>query len=153
LERHSIPKQPELRLSYAVLTYQTLGQFNIAMREWHAKLSTNKTFPNFHVYIQNEYTKMVKRNRLTARAVKKGIANKATEEKFSDAKAQAMVIAEDANVLQAQNAEQMKNMMAIIEKLLASAQAPAVPVLAAPPHQKRYYAPFMGYKFIAYLCP
>jgi predicted RNA-binding protein YlqC (UPF0109 family) len=20
-------------------------------------------------------------------------------------------------------------------------------------HQKRYYAPFMGYKFIAYLCP
>ncbi len=21
------------------------------------------------------------------------------------------------------------------------------------PYQKRYYAPFMGYKFIAYLCP
>ncbi len=108
LEQHSIPKQPELSLSYAVSTYQTLGQFDAAMREWHAKLLTDKTFPNIRVYIQNEYSKMVKWNRSTAGAVGKGIANKATEEKFSDAEAQAMVIAEVANVLQAQNAEQMK---------------------------------------------
>ena len=32
LERHNIPKQPELRLSYAVSTYQTSGQFDAAMR-------------------------------------------------------------------------------------------------------------------------
>ncbi len=89
------------------------------MREWHAKLSTNKTFPNFRVYIQNEYTKMIKWNRSTAGAVGKGIANKATEEKFSDAEAQAMVIAEVGNVLQAQNAEQMKNMMSMFENLLS----------------------------------
>jgi DNA repair exonuclease SbcCD ATPase subunit len=149
LERHSIPKQPELRLSYAVLTYQTSGQFDTAMGEWHAKLLTDKTFPNFRVYIQNEYTKMVKRNRLTAGAVGKGIANKATEEKFSDAEAQAMVIAEVANVLQAQNTEQMKNMMAMFEKLLASAQAPAVPVVAAPPktpRQPRKECPHCGKK-------
>jgi DNA repair exonuclease SbcCD ATPase subunit len=116
------------------------------MREWHAKLSTDKTFPNFCVYIQNEYTKMVKRNRSTAGAIGKGIANKATEEKFS---AQAMVIAEVANVLQAQNAEQMKNMMAMFEKLLASAQAPAVPVVAAPPktpRQPRKECPHCGKK-------
>jgi hypothetical protein len=31
LERHSIPKQPELRLSYAVSTYQISGQFDAAM--------------------------------------------------------------------------------------------------------------------------
>ncbi len=80
---------------------------------------------------------MVKWNRSTAGAVGEGIANKATEEKFSDAKAQAMVIAEVANVLQAQNAEQMKNMIAMFEKLLASAQAPAVPVVAAPPKTPR----------------
>ncbi len=60
LERHNIPKQPELRLSYAVSTYQTSGQFDAAMREWHAKLLADKIFPNFWAYIQIEFTKMVK---------------------------------------------------------------------------------------------
>ena len=124
LERHFIPTQPELRLSYVVSTYQTSGQFDAAMQEWHAKLSTNKTFPNFRVYIQHEYTKQVKQNRSTAGSIGKGVANTAMEEKISDTKAQAMVIAEVANVLQAQNVEQMKNMMAMFEKLLASVQAP-----------------------------
>ena len=50
LERHNIPKQPELRLSYAVSTYQTSGQFDAAMRKWHAKLTADKTFPNLRVY-------------------------------------------------------------------------------------------------------
>ncbi len=31
LERQSIPKQPELRLLYAVSTYQIRGQFDAAM--------------------------------------------------------------------------------------------------------------------------
>ena len=132
LECHSIPKQAELRLSYAVSTYQTSGQFDAAMREWHAKLSADKTFSNFRVYIQTEYTKMVKWNRSTAGSVGKGIVNEVTENKLSDAEAQAMVIAEVANVLQAQNAEQMKNMMAMFEKLL-TAQAPIVPVVDNPP--------------------
>lgn len=66
LERHFIPKQPELRLLYAVLTFQTCGQFDTAMREWHAKPSADKTFPKFCVYIQNKYTKQVKRNRSAA---------------------------------------------------------------------------------------
>jgi hypothetical protein len=71
LERHSIPKQLELHLLYAVSTYQISGQFDAAMREWHAKMPANKTFPNFRVYIQNEYTKQVKCNRLTARSAKR----------------------------------------------------------------------------------
>ena len=129
LERHNIPKQPELRLSYAVSTYQTSGQFDAAMREWHAKLSADKTFPNFRVYIQIEFTKMVKRNRSTG----KGIANKATEEKISDAEAQAMVIVEVANVLQAQNTEQMKNMMAMFEKLISSMPTNVTPTAVPPP--------------------
>jgi hypothetical protein len=33
LECHNIPRQPELRLSYSVSTYQTSGQFDAAMRE------------------------------------------------------------------------------------------------------------------------
>ena len=93
----------------------------------------DKTFPNFRVYIQTEFTKIVKRNRSTAGSVGKGIVNKATEEKISDAEAQAMVIAEVENVLQAQNAEQMKNMMMMFEKLLASAHAPAAPPVVNPP--------------------
>ena len=137
LERHSIPKQPELRLSYAVSTYQISGQFDAAMREWHAKAAADKTFPRFRVYIQNEYTKQVKRNRSTAGSVKKGIANKATEEIFSDAEAQAMVIAEVANVLQAQNAEQMKNMMAMFKKLISSMPTTVTPAAVPPPKTPR----------------
>jgi hypothetical protein len=57
LERHSIPKQPELHLSYVVSTYQISGQFDAAMQEWHTKTLADKTFPNFRVYIQNKYTK------------------------------------------------------------------------------------------------
>jgi hypothetical protein len=136
LERHSIPKQPELRLSYAVSTYQISVQFDAAMQEWHAKTLANKTFPNFRVYIQNKYTKQVKRNRSTARSIGKGIANKATEvpeRKFPYAEAQAMVIAEVANVLQAQNEQQMKNMMSMFRKLLTSLQSSAMPVAIVPP--------------------
>jgi hypothetical protein len=79
LERHSIPKQPELCLLYAVSTYQISGQFDAVMREWHAKMLANKTFPNFCVYIQNEYTNQVKHNRSTAGSIGKGITNKAME--------------------------------------------------------------------------
>ncbi len=75
LERHSIPKQPELRLLYAMSIYQISGQFDAAMQEWHAKTPANKTFLNFRVYIQNKYTKQVKHNRSTAGSVRKGIAN------------------------------------------------------------------------------
>ncbi len=147
LERHSTPKQPELRLLYAVSTYQISGQFDAAMREWHAKTPANKTFPNFRVYIQNEYTKQVKRNRSTAGSVGKGIANKATEvpeQKFLDAEAQAMVIAEVANVLQAQNEQQMKNMMSMFEKLLTFMQSSATPVAVVPPKTPTNRQPRMG---------
>jgi len=122
---------------YAVSTYQTSGQFDAAMREWHAKVVADKTFPKFRVYIQNEYTKQVKQNRSTAGSGGKGIANKATEEKLSDAEAQAMVIAEVANVLQAQNAEQMKNMMAMFEKLISSMPTTVTPAAVTPPKTPR----------------
>jgi hypothetical protein len=147
LERHSIPKQPELHLSYAVSTYQISGQFDAAMQEWHAKMLANKTFPNFRVYIQNKYTKQVKRNRSTAGSIGNGIANKATEvleQKFSDAEAQAMVIAKVANVLQAQNEQQMKNMMSMFEKLLTSIQSSAMPVAIVPPKTPTNRQPCMG---------
>jgi hypothetical protein len=132
---------------YAVSTYQISGQFNAAMREWHAKTLANKTFPNFRVYIQNKYTKQVKCNRLTTGSVGKGIVNKATEvpeQNFLDAEAQAMVIAEVANVLQAQNEQQMKNMMSMFEKLLTSMQSSGTPVAVVPPKTPTNHQPRMG---------
>jgi hypothetical protein len=94
---------------------------------------------------------MVKRNRSTAGSVGKGITNKATEETISDVEAQAMVITKVANVLQAQNAEQMKNMMAMFQKLLASTQAPAAPVVNPPktPCQPRKECPSCSKKHYA----
>ena len=48
-----------------------------------------------------------------------------------------MVIAKVVNVLQAQNVEQMKNMMAMFEELFALVQAPTAPVVVAPPKTPR----------------
>jgi hypothetical protein len=45
LERHSIPKQPELHLLYAVSTYQISGQFNAVMQEWHTKCCLTRLSP------------------------------------------------------------------------------------------------------------
>lgn len=155
LDRFGIPKQPEIRLSYGVATFQTSGQFDPAMREWNARPLNERTFTKFRTFIQNEYTKQVKRNRSTAGSVGKGIANKATEEpkheqRISDAEAQALVIAEVANVLATQNQEQMKQMMGMFKEMLTSFQPAAAPAPspAAPtrqtlkpcPHCKRRHA-------------
>jgi hypothetical protein len=67
VDRHSIPKHPELHLLYAMSTYQTSGQFDAAVQECHAMPSSNESFTKFRVYIQTEYTKQVKRNRSVAR--------------------------------------------------------------------------------------
>jgi hypothetical protein len=84
---------------------------------------------------------------LTTRSIGKGIANKATEvpeQKKLDAEAQAMVIAEVANVLQAQNEQQMKNMMSMFEKLLTSMQSSGTPVAVVPPKTPTNCQPRMG---------
>ena len=135
LERHIIPKQPKLRLLYAVATYQISGKFNAAMREWHARLPTNKSFPKFRVYIQHEYTKEVKRNRSTTGSVKKGIAKAVTEEGII--KENAMTISKVASAMQEQNAEQMKTMMTMFKELLTSVKTPTVPTAKAKPKPPR----------------
>ena len=95
------------------------------------RLPTNKSFPKFRVYIQNEYTKQVKRNRSTAGSVQKGIANAVTKEVIIEA--QALMIAKVANALHKQTGEQMKNMMTIIKDLLTSVKPPTVPTATAKP--------------------
>jgi hypothetical protein len=54
-----------------------------------------------------------------------------------------MVIAEVANVLQAQNEQQMKNMMSMFEKLL-SMQSSGTPVAVVPPKTSTNCQPRMG---------
>jgi hypothetical protein len=55
-----------------------------------------------------------------------------------------MVIAEVANVLQAQNEQQMKNMMSMFEKLLTSMQSSGMPVAVVPPKTPTNCQPRMG---------
>ena len=142
LERHGIPKQPELRLSYSVATFKTSGQFDPAMREWEARAGADKTFAKFRTFIQREYTKQVKGNKSTAGAVGKGIANKAAEEEYnmSAAEATALTVAEVANALQASNQEQMKQMMEMFQTVLTQvgqtmSQTPAAPKAPGGPRQ------------------
>ena len=103
------------------------------MREWHARLPANKSFSQFRVYIQNEYTKQVKRNRSTAGSAGKGIANTVTEERILDIKAKAMVMAKVANALHKQNVEHMETMMTMFKELLTSVQPPTVPAAGPKP--------------------
>jgi hypothetical protein len=66
------------------------------------------------------------------------------EQIFLDDEAQAMVIAEVADVLQAQNEQQMKNMMSMFKKLLTSMQSSGTPVAVVPPKTPTDCQPRMG---------
>ena len=55
-----------------------------------------------------------------------------------------MVIAKVANVLQAQNEQQMKNMMSMFKKLLTSMQSSGMPVAVVPPKTPTNCQPCMG---------
>ncbi len=66
------------------------------------------------------------------------------EQKFLDAEAQAMAIAEVANVLQAQNEQQMKNMMGMFKELLTSMQSSGTPVAIVPPKTPTNRQPRIG---------
>ncbi len=73
-------KNPELRLAFALATFQASGEFEQpALRDWEAKPKADQTFVNFRVFIQKEFGKQHKQNKTTAKSVGYGIANSITD--------------------------------------------------------------------------
>ena len=111
-------KNPELRLAFALATFQASGEFESALREWEAKPKANQTFANFRVFMQKEFGKQYKQNKTTAESVGNGIANNITDKEVEQLEAQALFIAELANSMQDQSQKQFKEMMELFKTKL-----------------------------------
>ena len=120
-------KNPELRLAFALATFQSTGEFDPALCDWHAKRATDKTFVNFRTFMQVEFGKHFKQNKSTAKSVGHGIANSVTDKQVQQMdvlEAQAMIFAELANSMQEQTQKQFMEMMNAFKATLAKNNSP-----------------------------
>jgi hypothetical protein len=69
---------PELRLAFALATFQSVGDFEPALREWEVKPTADQTFANFRIFMQKEFGNHHKQNKTTAKSVGYGISNSIT---------------------------------------------------------------------------
>ena len=121
LVKAGIPAQPELRLATALCWFQQSGEFDSALREWHLKPAANKTFTEFRVFIQKEFAKRQKRDKATAKATGRGIANNVTGQDVpTEAELNAMAMAEFVNAVTTNSNAQMEKMMEMFTKSLAT---------------------------------
>jgi len=116
-------KNPELRLAFALATFQSAGEFESALREWEVKPKADQTFANFRIFMQKEFGKHHKQNKTTAKAVGYGIANTLTDnsiERMDHLEAQALMIAELANSMREESQKQFKEMMELFGKSMSA---------------------------------
>eukprot|EP00804_Cyclotella_cryptica_P022210 CCRYP_017948-RB/>CCRYP_017948-RB protein AED:0.43 eAED:0.43 QI:0/0/0/1/0/0/2/0/229 len=120
-------RNPELRLAFALATFQASGEYEAPLRKWLAKPRVDRTFTNFRVFMQQEYSKHHKQNKSTAVSVGRGIANSITHKpdvQIDHLEAQAILLAEVANSIQETSQKQFKEMMELFTKALASKGSP-----------------------------
>jgi len=120
-------KNPELRLAFALATFQASGEFESALHEWEVKLKVDQTFANFRVFMQKELGKHHKQNKTTAKLVGFGIASSVIDkevEQIEQLKVQALMIAELANSMQEQSQKQFKEMMEMFNAKLDAKTSP-----------------------------
>ena len=123
-------KNPELRLAFALATFQASGEFEPALRDWEAKPKADQTFGTFRVFIQKEFGKQHKQNKTTAKSVGYGIANSITDkevEQIEHLEAQALFVAELANSMQEQSQKQFKEMMEVFKATFEKPPSPTNP--------------------------
>jgi len=125
-------KNPNLRLAFALSTFQASGEFEPALREWETKPKADQTFVNFRMFVQTEFGEHNKQNKTTAKSVGHGIANSITVkevEQIEQLEAQALFAAKLANSMQEQNQKQFKEMMELFK---AKLDAKSLPYLSNP---------------------
>lgn len=123
LEKAGQPKNPTLRLAFALSTFEASGEFEPSIREWKAKPAVDQTFPNFRIFMQKAFTDRKKHDKTTAKSAGRGIANSATDErldKVDEAEAAALAIAEVAMVMQSNQEKQFEQMMKLLKEVMKS---------------------------------
>jgi hypothetical protein len=101
-------KKTNLRLAFALSTFQSSGKFEPALREWETKPKADQTFLNFRVFVQKEFRKHNTQNKTTAKSVGHGIANSITNKEIKQIEqleAQALFVAELANSMKERSQE------------------------------------------------
>jgi bacterioferritin-associated ferredoxin len=129
------PANPELRLAFALSTFEASGEFEAPLCEWKARPLIDRTFAKFRVFLQKEYANRNKHNKTTAQSTGRGIANAltdATMDKVDEVEAAAMAVAEIAQALQAQQNEQMKQMMEMFKTFMQYASKASKLTCASP---------------------
>ena len=128
-------------VAFALATFQASGKVKSALREWEVKPKVDQTFANFHVFMQTEFGKHHKQNKITTKLVGFGIANSVTDnniEQIEQLKAQALMIAELANNMQEQSQKQFKEMMELFKAMLdKNSPTPANPKKGAKGKKKK----------------
>jgi hypothetical protein len=125
-------KNPELRLVFALATFQSAGDFEPALCEWEVKPTADQTFANFRIFMQKEFGKHHKQNKTTAKLVGYGIANsiidKEEVDQIKQLEAQALMIAKLGNSMQEQSQKQFKEMMEMFKATLnMNSPTPTIP--------------------------
>ena len=133
LEKAGIPAQPQLRLATALCWFQQSGEFDSALETWEAKPTASKTFSAFRVFIQKEFAKRTKRDKQTAKASGRGIANVTTDE---EVELNAMAMAEFVNAVTAQSNAQMEKMMELFKTSLEAMSSKQQSNASKSTHQK-----------------
>jgi hypothetical protein len=121
-------KNPELRLAFALTTFQASGEFESALREWEVKPKVDQTFTNFRVFMQKEFGKHHKQNKTTAKLVGFGISNSVTDKdiaQIEQLEVQALMITELANSMQEQSQKQFKEMMEMFKDKFDAKTSPS----------------------------
>ncbi len=69
-------------LAFAFATLQASGDFDTVLCERDTKVVADKAFPNFQVFMQNEFSKHHKQNKSTAKSVGHGNTISITHKKI-----------------------------------------------------------------------
>ena len=65
LEKAGQAKNPALQLAFALATFEESGEFEPSLRDRETRTTTNKTFPKFRVYMQQQQEFGKHQNRTT----------------------------------------------------------------------------------------
>ena len=99
-------KKTEIVTCLCSIDFPSSGEFEPALCEWETKPNADQTFVNFMVFLQKEFGKHNKQNKITAKSVGHGIANSITDKEvkqIEQLKAQALFVAKLANSMQEQS--------------------------------------------------
>jgi hypothetical protein len=136
-------KTPELRLAFALGTFQLAGGFEPAFLEWKVKPTADQTFANFRIIMQKEFGKHHKQNKTTAKLVGYGIANSITDKEVNQIKqleVQALMIAKLVNSMQEHSQKQSKEMMEMFKATLnMNSPTPTIPKGGAGKKKKKKF--------------